>query len=432
MQGPPSAAASAGSSQSHAASDARCASQASTSSCVSHVCCSAPAAAISPDREASSTTVQPTGLYPGVVDSVVLILAAAHFRCGRSGCVDVEGTRQAGAMGAAESHAKDTASPRLMRAGMGPPDTWVCGSEGCCSAEESWRVVGTDGAAHGAAATRDGNQNVVVGSLAGNETRERVTMPSLASTSPSRLRRAARDGLSSVSPGQRFPKTGVSPRRRGAPRTPSSQKGSAGNMTPRKSAQHDQECLLPSGFHMVETSVSKPTQSPRRTVSSGSPRTTSASRTPSEGGSLGSRKSEAAFRVHRLSLTGTARALTEREAERLRLDLLECISDGSTDPQLVLAVAHKCGIILDHEKKGGGIVAAGAGAARTPRMAQLLKSVHNFQHAVDVDNDSVAGPLEHHDPLLRRELDPDDPQNQGILRKESNADVVTSPWSKTA
>lgn len=147
---------------------------------------------------------------------------------------------------------------------------------------------------------------------------------------------------------------------------------------------------------------------------------------------MGNRKSEAAFRVHRFSLTGTARALTEREAERLRMDLLECISDGSTDPQLVLAVAHKCGIILDHEKKRSEAAAAEAGAARTPRMTQLLKSVHNFQHAVDIDNDSVAGPLEHHDPLLRRELDPDDPKNQGFLRKESNEDVVTSPWSKTA
>ena len=346
-------------------------------------------------------------------------------------------------MGAAESHAKDAASPRLMGTGMGQlQDTWVCGSEACCSAEETWRVVDTGGAAaHGAAATRDGYQNVVLGSLAGSETRERLTMPSLASTSPSRLvvterlspaGRAAGDGPSSVSPGQRFPKTGVSPRRQGAPRTPSSQKGSAGNVTPRKSAQHDQECPLPSGFHMVEASVSRPKQSPRRTVSSGSPRTTSSSRTPSDGGSLGSRKSEAAFRVHRFSLTGTARALTEREAERLRMDLLECISDGSTDPQLVLAVAHKCGIILDHEKSRSGAAAAEAGAARTPRMTQLLKSVHNFQHAVDIDYDSVAGPLEHHDPLLRRELDPDDPKNQGILRKESNEDVVTSPWSKTA
>ena len=343
-------------------------------------------------------------------------------------------TRQAGAMGAAESHAKDAASPRLMGTGMGQlQDTWVCGSEACCSAEETWRVVDTGGAAaHGAAATRDGYQNVVLGSLAGSETRERLTMPSLASTSPSRLGKAAGDGPASVSPGQRFSKTGVSPRRQGAPRTPSSQKGSAGNVTPRKSAQHDQECPLPSGFHMVEASVSRPKQSPRRTVSSGSPRTTSSSRTPSDGGSLGSRKSEAAFRVHRFSLTGTARALTEREAERLRMDLLECISDGSTDPQLVLAVAHKCGIILDHEKSRSGAAAAEAGAARTPRMTQLLKSVHNFQHAVDIDNDSVAGPLEHHDPLLRRELDPDDPKNQGILRKESNEDVVTSPWSKTA
>ena len=51
-QGPPSAAASAGSSQSHAASDARSASQASTSSCVSHLCGSAtPAEAMFPSEQ---------------------------------------------------------------------------------------------------------------------------------------------------------------------------------------------------------------------------------------------------------------------------------------------------------------------------------------------------------------------------------------------